>query len=125
MSEPSRRAKRIAPVIRDHIAAYLVSQVGDKRLAHLVVTEVRVSDDLSMAWVSVRLLLGRGSDLERSQCIKQLQLLAGKLRRSMAPALALRRIPELRFAFDEGYDAQLRVEEILKEIKAGPAADKS
>lgn len=121
MSEPSQRAKRIAQTIRDHVATYLVSQVGDKRLTHIVLTEVRVSDDLSIAWVGVRLLLGRGTGLERRQCLKQLQLLAGRLRRSLAPALGLRRIPELRFAFDEGFDAQQRVEEILKEISSEPA----
>ena len=116
MSEPSRRTKRIAQLIRDHIARYLASEVGDKRLSQVVISEVRVSDDLSIAWVGVRLLLDRGSDVERRQCVKQLQLLAGRLRRSLAPALGLRRVPELRFAFDDGIDAQQRVEEILNEI---------
>lgn len=124
MSEPGRRAKRIAQMIRDHVGAFLISQVGDPRLTQVVVTEVRVSDDLSLAWVRVRLLLGRGDDGPRRQCINQLQLISGRLRRSMAPALGLRRVPELRFAFDEGYDAQQRVEEILREIGTGPATNK-
>lgn len=121
MSEPSRRALRIAQTIRDLVASYLVSEVGDKRLEHIVVTEVRVSDDLSIAWLSVRRLLDQGSELERRRCIKQLQFLAGRLRRALAPALGLRRVPELRFAFDERIDAQQRVEEILKDIGAKPA----
>jgi len=66
--------------------------------------------------------MGKGSDVERRQCVKQLQLLAGRLRRSLAPVLGLRRIPELRFEFDEGLDAQQRVEEILQEIGSQPAS---
>lgn len=122
MSEPSRRPKRVAQAIRDYVATFLVSQVRDERLRHVVVTEVRVSDDLSMAWIGVRLLMGQSNDVERRQCVKQLQLLAGRLRRSLAPALGLRRIPELKFAFDEGLDAQQRVEEILREIGTDPAS---
>ncbi len=122
MSEPSRRPKRVAQAIRDYVANFLVSQVRDDRLRHVVVTDVRVSDDLSMAWIGVRLLMGKGSDVERRQCVKQLQLLAGRLRRSLAPVLGLRRIPELRFEFDEGLDAQQRVEEILQEIGSQPAS---
>lgn len=123
MSEPTRRTKRVAQLIRDHVARYLVAEVGDPRLAHVVVSEVRVSDDLSIAWIGVRLLLDRGDDAERRRCVKQLQLLAGRLRRSLAPALGLRRVPELRFAFDEGIDAQRRVEAILQEIDS-KASDK-
>jgi ribosome-binding factor A len=123
LSEPSRRTKRVAQLIRDHVARYLVAEVGDPRLTHVVVSEVRVSDDLSIAWIGVRLLLDRGNDAERRRCIKQLQLLAGRLRRSLAPALGLRRVPELRFAFDEGIDAQRRVEAILQEIDS-KASDK-
>jgi ribosome-binding factor A len=73
-----------------------------------------------MAWIGVRLLMGQGSEVERRQCVKQLQLLAGRLRRLLGPVLGLRRVPELRFQFDVGLDAQQRVEEILKDIGSEP-----
>lgn len=116
MSESNRRTKRIAQQIRDHVASYLVTQVSDRRLSRVVVSDVKISDDLSIAWVSVRLLGASGTDAERQQCVKQLQLLGGRLRKSLGAALGLRRVPELRFVFDDGVDAQLRVEAILKEI---------
>ncbi len=116
MSETNRRTMRIAQQIRDHVASYLVTQVSDRRVSRVVVSDVKISDDLSIAWVSVRLLDSPGTDAERHQSVKQLQLLAGRLRKSLGPALGLRRVPELRFAFDDGVDAQLRVEAILKEI---------
>jgi len=116
LNEPSRRTKRIAQLIRDHVANYLVTEVDDKRLSQVVVSDVHISDDLSIAWLSVRLLNASASDAERSQSVRQLQRLAGRLRKVLAPALGLRRVPELRFAFDAGVDAQLRVEAILKEL---------
>ncbi len=116
MSEPSRRTKRIAQLIRDHVANYLISQVGDKRLSQVVISDANVSDDLGVAWLSVRFLGTTVTDAQREQCLKQLHLLAGRLRKSLSPTLGLRRVPELRFAFDEGVDAQLRVESILREI---------
>lgn len=116
MNEPNRRSKRIAQLIRDHVANYLVKQVDDNRLSLVVVSDVRISDDMSIAWLSVRLLGSSGTDAQRAQCVRQLQVLAGRLRKSLAPTLALRRVPELRFAFDDGVDAQMRVEAILKEI---------
>lgn len=116
MSEPSRRTKRIAQLVRDHVANYLITQVGDKRLSQVVVSDAHVSDDLSIAWLNVRLMGSTVTDLQREQCLKQVHLLGGRLRKSLSPALGLRRVPELRFAFDDGVDAQLRVEAILKEI---------
>jgi ribosome-binding factor A len=98
------------------VANYLVKQVDDNRLSLVVVSDVRISDDMSIAWLSVRLLGSSGTDAQRAQCVRQLQVLAGRLRKSLAPTLALRRVPELRFAFDDGVDAQMRVEAILKEI---------
>jgi ribosome-binding factor A len=41
---------------------------------------------------------------------------AGRLRSAGAPALRLKRVPELRFAYDEGLDAARRVEELLREV---------
>ncbi len=116
LKEPGRRTKRIAQLIRDHVATYLATEVGDRRLAQVIVSDVRVSNDLSVAWIGIRLLFSQASDIERRQCIKQLQLLAGRLRRSLAPTLGLRRVPELRFAFDDALDAQRRIEELLEEI---------
>lgn len=116
LKESGRRTKRIAQLIRDHVATYLATEVGDRRLAQVIVSDVRVSNDLSVAWIGIRLLFSQASDIERRQCIKQLQLLAGRLRRSLAPTLGLRRVPELRFAFDDALDAQRRIEELLEEI---------
>jgi ribosome-binding factor A len=45
-----------------------------------------------------------------------LRAAAGVLRREVGQALGLRYAPELRFVYDEGLDASLRIESLLAEI---------
>lgn len=117
MNESNRRARRVAQAVRDCVARFLVAQAADTRLASLIITEVRMSDDLSVAHLAFRYLEGTPGEIEQRQTLKQLQLLGGRLRRQLGPQLGLRRVPELRFAFDAGLDARHRVEQLLEEIR--------
>jgi ribosome-binding factor A len=112
-----RRGKRVAELIRAHLAELLRREVDDPRLAALVITTVEVTDDLMSARIGVRLLVGDEDEKSRKAALKSLAHGAGRLRRLIAPRLELRRSPELRFHYDTGHDASRRVEEILHEIK--------
>ena len=112
-----RRGKRVAELIRAHLADLMRREVDDPRLAALVITTVEVTDDLMSARVGVRLLVGDEDAKSRTSALKSLARGASRLRRLIAPRLELRRAPELRFHYDTGHDAARRVEEILHEIK--------
>jgi ribosome-binding factor A len=112
-----RRGKRVAELIRAHLAELMRREVDDPRLAALVITTVEVTDDLMSARIGVRLLVGDEDEKSRKAALKSLARGAGRLRRLVAPRLELRRSPELRFHYDTGHDASRRVEEILHEIK--------
>ena len=90
--------------------------VADPRLGSLVITEVKVTDDLSVARVRVRQLADDDSEQLRREVMASLQHAAGRLRRLLAPRLRLRRAPQLQFYFDTGPDAARRVEQLLAEI---------
>jgi ribosome-binding factor A len=107
----------VAESIQDKLAESLHRELSDPRLVSLVITRVEVSDDLSMATVSVRLLGPDGPDL-RKAALRALRSAGGRLRRAIAPRLGLRRVPELRFFYDTGLDAAARVNELLAEIDA-------
>jgi ribosome-binding factor A len=78
---------------------------------------VELTGDLGIATVKARLYVG-GEDSERRRlAIRGLSRAAGRLRRALGGALRLKRVPELRFVYDEGADAAERVEKILSEIK--------
>ncbi|MEO8901890.1 MAG: 30S ribosome-binding factor RbfA [Polyangiaceae bacterium] len=117
MTSEGRRGKRVAELIRAHLADLMRREVDDPRLAAVVVTSVDVTDDLMSARIGVRLLVGDEDPKKRAGVLKALASGAGRLRRLIAPKLELRRSPELRFNYDAGHDASRRVEELLHEIK--------
>ena len=117
MTGDGRRGKRVAELIRAHLADLMRREVDDPRLAALVITTVEVTDDLMSARIGVRLLVGDEDPKARASALKSLARGASRLRRLVAPRLELRRSPELRFHYDTGHDASRRVEEILHEIK--------
>ena len=111
-----RRAKRAADNLRALLVEALRRDIQDPRLAALVVTGVALGDDLALARVSVRLLVGDDDARRRSAALACLQSAARRLRRELAPKLAMRRMPELRFEYDAGHDAERRVHDLLDEI---------
>ncbi|HET7543499.1 MAG TPA: 30S ribosome-binding factor RbfA [Polyangiaceae bacterium] len=118
MTTDGRRGKRVAELLRAHLAELLRREVDDPRLAALVITSVEVTDDLMSARIGVRLLIGDEDPKARTVVMKSLAKGAGRLRRLIAPRLELRRSPELRFHYDAGHDASRRVEQLLHEIQA-------
>lgn len=111
-----RRGKRVAELVRAHFADLVRRELDDPALAAVVVTEVEVTADLSIASIHVRLLAG-DSEQARKRLLARLRRASNLLRRALAPRLALRKAPELRFYYDDGHDAARRVEELLGEIE--------
>ena len=114
-----KRSVRVAERVREELARALARDVGDPRLSHVVITRVEMPDDLQMARVLVRLTIGAEDAGARKRLMAGLVAASGLLRKRVGHSVGLRRSPELRFQYDEGQDASLRVEELLQEIKSG------
>ena len=121
MIKDGRRGRRVAELLRAHLADVLRREIDDPELSELVITGVDVTDDLSVARISVR-LLADDSEEKRRRALRHLHRAGGRLRRAVAPRLELRRAPELSFSYDSGHDAVRRVEELLAEIEKEPKA---
>jgi ribosome-binding factor A len=87
-------------------------------LSGIIVTDIELPDDLSVAFVKARLLTGGDRDDVRRQAMRALGRASVRLRRGLGRSLALKRVPELRFAYDTGADAADRVNTLLAEIAA-------
>jgi ribosome-binding factor A len=111
-----RRGLRLAELVRERLAGVVRRELDDPRLSLLVVTRVRVSEDLSYIDVGAR-FLGVEDARERAALLKRLSRAAHRLRRVLGSELELRKTPELRFHHDEGQDAAQRVDELLQEIE--------
>lgn len=122
MPGDGRRVRRVAEMVRVALGSAFATTLGDPLLARVVITDVTMTNDLGQARVMLRLLTERG-ERDRQEVIQHLSRAAGRLRRLLAPHLDLRRVPELRFVYDTGMDAQARVEALLHEIETERTPD--
>jgi len=117
-----RRPRRVAETIRGYLAEQLGSHSDDARLSRLVVTRVDVPPDMAVAWVAVRLMVGDDDPKNRKRSIAALERAAGRLRKGLGQRLRVKRLPELRFEYDDGHDREGRVAELLDQISREPTA---
>jgi len=110
---PTHRVERVGELIRHALAEALArGDVLDDTLEHHPVTipSVRMSPDLKLATVSVMPLGGRAA----AATIDALNRHKKELRALVAHKINLKFAPELRFALDSSFDAQARIDALLK-----------
>ena len=109
----SVRVSRLADEIRDIIAScFLGGRLSDPRIKDVTITSVVLSPDLQIAKVYYRVY-----DLEsKDKALEGLVHASGYLRNKLS-SLDLRRIPELKFFYDDGVEKKESIERILYEIK--------
>lgn len=119
-----KRSDRVGEQLRMEIAELLVrGKVRDPDAADAIVSGVKVTDDLSIARVYVR-LLGEADEARRARLVRALQRAAGYLRREIGPKLRLRRTPELEFRWDDLIDRVEGIERALHELASERATAK-
>ena len=84
---------------------------------------MQVPDDLGAAHVLVRLIDDDGDPRRRKRLLAALSSVRSRVRRTLAPKLRLKRVPELVFSYDDGQDHAARVAELLREIELERPAD--
>ena len=97
----------------------LATEVRDPGVGLVTVTRAKVTGDLSLARIYWTII---GDAAERKKTVKALERATGFVRHLLAERLALRRVPEVKFIFDESVTAQARIEELIQEIHAEDAA---
>jgi len=112
MSQGSR-PDRVADQIRAEIARLLGREVHDPGIGFVTLTRVQISPDLQSARVFYTAL---GDDKTRANSGRALDRAAPFLRRQIGSRLRLKRVPELRFIYDDSIAGQDRIEQILSQL---------
>jgi ribosome-binding factor A len=99
------------PQLRKEIAVLVHQAVRDHALPSVSVSDVEVTKDLDMAKVFVTTLLSAQS----SEAVKALNAMAFEFRRELSRTLKMRRVPEIRFLYDDSVDRGERIESLLRE----------
>jgi ribosome-binding factor A len=110
----SRRIGRLGDQIQEEVSDIIRRKIKDPRVGFVSVTGVKVSADLSLAhvWISV---IGGPDDIDKNMvCLRGA---AGFIRAELGRRLRVKRIPELRFHYDDSSVKGARIDSILKRLK--------
>lgn len=118
-SRDFKRTDRVGAELRRELGLLVHAAVRDHALPSVSVSDVEVTRDLDWATVWVTALLPEQS----VEAVKALNGLAGEFRRSLARSMRLRRVPELRFKYDDSVDKGERIESLLRGADGGRDGD--
>lgn len=108
------RQKKVSDQIRDILANGLSrGEISDPRLAGVMITRVVVTSDLQLASIYFRFYSEENSTEKALQGFNHSKPF---LRRMIADQMIGRRVPELRFHYDEAQDHADRIESLLHKI---------
>jgi ribosome-binding factor A len=116
-SRDFKRTDRVGAELRRELGLLVHAAVRDHALPSVSVSDVEVTRDLDWATVWVTALQPEQSLV----AMKALKELAGEFRRALSRSMRLRRVPELRFKYDDSVDKGERIEQLLREQPAPPA----
>jgi ribosome-binding factor A len=108
-----RRAEKVADLLKEEIAQIVGYELEDPRLETVMVTDVRVSENLRDARVFVTV---SGTDEEARMALAALRHAAQYVRKQLILALDLAHAPELHFVRDKVEERGARVDQLLDEI---------
>jgi ribosome-binding factor A len=109
------RPERVGEEIRQELSLIIAREVHDPGIGFVTLTRVKVSPDLQQVRVYYTLL---GDEKARVETARALERAAPFMRRQIGQRIRLRRVPEIRFTFDETVAHQARIEEILLDLEA-------
>ncbi len=109
-----KRANRVADLIMADISDILLREIRDPRLRYMIITGVKLTDDLRLAKV---FFVESGKDTCGPQIKTALEKATGFLKRELGKKLKLRYMPDIVFMFDESFTYGSRIDRLLAEIR--------
>lgn len=115
----SRRQERVAELLQRELAEMITFELKDPRLGMTNVTRVEMTPDLRVARVYVSTL--DDEDRTGKAALAALEHASGYLRRQLGQRVELRFLPELKFLYDPGVAAGMRIDALIQRASQ-PAA---
>ena len=113
----SIRTQRVARLFQREIAVILGSEFADQLHPMVTVTNVRVTVDLSIAYVYVSVMGDSAS--QKKALVSKLSDMTPRIRKSLGHAIRhqVKSIPELRFFLDESLEHASRMDALFGRIR--------
>ncbi|MDD2518277.1 MAG: 30S ribosome-binding factor RbfA [Bacilli bacterium] len=108
----SIKISRLANILLQEISYILSTEVKDKNIKFVTVTDVKLTNDLSFAKVYVTVL----DDDKRDETMASLNKAKGFIRSELHDRVDMRYIPEITFVYDESIEYGSKIENIINEL---------
>ena len=112
----TKRSDKVGDLLKKEISLIISSEINDPRLQNINITAVKVSDDIGIATVFYTII---GESIQKTQSnidSKILEKLSGMIRSNLAKKIKIRRIPKIKFRFDESIEYSENIEKLLKNL---------
>ena len=109
-SHSFNRADRLAAELRRLVGTLVHDAVRENALPSMSVSDVECSKDFDVATVFVTALLPD----QAAEGVKALKAMARELRMELSKTMRVRRVPELRFKYDDSVDRGERIDALLR-----------
>ena len=113
--KPFKRADRVGGLIQKTLSQLLQKHIKDPRLETIMITGVKLTEDLRLARIYFSVL---GGSISKEAAYEGFKNARGFVKRSLARQLGLRYMPELEFLYDESFDYGERIDKLLTSINA-------
>jgi ribosome-binding factor A len=107
------KTDRLETLVLRELSVILREEVKEK-LGFITLTSVKITNELSFMFVYYT-VLGSQADLEKTQAA--LDRANGFIKNQIALRVKMRKVPELIFKVDEGFQTGMKVDSILRKIK--------
>ena len=114
--KPYARADRISGRIQYAITELLSKKMQDPRIEMATVSGVKMTPDLRVAHVYIAVF---GDKKRISEVMKGFKSSKGFIKKSIAPKLGLKYMPDLNFLHDESFDKAAKMDELIKSALTG------
>lgn len=107
------RQERLEKIIVRELSTFLLFDAKDERLKYVTITNCHLTKDLSIATIFYTVY---GNDVQKEATGQVLEDAKGMLRGHLGKALEVKKIPELRFKYDESMEYGDKIDNILKNL---------
>ena len=108
----SIKTERIGDMLISEISYIIATEVKNKDINFVTITDVKVTNDLSYAKVYFTVL----NDTKKETTLKALKSAKGFIRSMLHDRVDIRYIPELEFVYDESIAYGKKIENIIEEL---------
>ena len=117
MAKEYQRTDRVADFLKRELATLLQFQIRDPRVGMVSITEVKVSRDLGYARIYCT-VLGKEDAEQAEESIEAMNKAAGFMRSQLSKDSSMRRLPQLRFYFDNSVGHGAYLEDLIERAVA-------